>query len=148
MRHPTLEETDAFVAELFSGITDKGGKPYVDHCRRVMTGLPEWCSDDARHAALLHDVVEDIPSAKWEAGLQAYNLRVVELVIQLTRPETLTYMEWIQRIADSGDRELIAIKLSDNRDNSDPARIAQLPPDRQGIVKRYARAREILEAAL
>jgi len=38
--------------------------------------------------------------------------------------------------------------LSDNLDNSDPARILQLPEAERSIVNRYAKAREILEKGL
>ncbi len=56
---PTLDETRAFVAKLFAGNVDKGGKPYAEHCFRVEARLPPSATEDERHAALLHDVIED-----------------------------------------------------------------------------------------
>lgn len=145
---PTIAETKTYVRELFAGVTDKGGKPYHEHCERVMKFLPSSATDDERHAALLHDVIEDTPTTADDLRRMGYSERTVWLVERLTRPVPGIYVDYIRSISASGDEGLIRIKMADNADNSDPARIAVLPPEQRDIVKRYARARRILEAGL
>ena len=144
-----IDSAKELAGRLFRGVVDKGGKPYVDHCLRVEARLPAWVTDDARCAAVLHDVIEDTPITREELLGLGFSERAVWIVDKLSRkPEDGSYMEWIRSIAATGDAELIAIKLSDNLDNSDPARIAALPPEQRDISKRYERARRILEPAL
>jgi (p)ppGpp synthase/HD superfamily hydrolase len=144
----TIEETTDLIKRLFHGVTDKGGKPYADHCIRVMNYLPAHVSDDARHAALLHDVLEDTTLTANHLLHLGYSRRTVDLVKGLTRPVSVTYMEFIEAIVLSRDRELMLIKLADNLDNSNPERIAQLPESERGIANRYQRARQLLNAGL
>jgi (p)ppGpp synthase/HD superfamily hydrolase len=110
----------------------------------VVEGLPAWCSDEARHAAILHDVFEDTRITADDLKRSNYPDRVIFLVQALTRKPGTTYADYIQSIKDSGDRELIAIKLADIADNLDPERVALLPPDHKSLVKRYEKAREAL----
>jgi hypothetical protein len=79
-----------------------------------------------------------------------YSERTVWLVEQLTRPKVNppSYMDYIRKIATSGDRGLIAIKLADNADNLDPVRVARLPKRSADLVDRYKRARHVLRTAL
>jgi guanosine-3',5'-bis(diphosphate) 3'-pyrophosphohydrolase len=141
----TVEATLITVRKIFADKVDKGGKPYADHCLRVMGALPASATDDERMAALLHDVVEDTDLTLSDLLIFGWSERTVRLVEALTRfPGTGTYMDYVKRIAGSGDPGLIAIKLADNADNSDPVRVAALPAGEQGTVKRYARARQVL----
>lgn len=143
-----IHRTERYIAGLFAGVTDKGGHPYVEHCYRVAGRLSDAPDDDVL-AALLHDVVEDTTVSLEDLRAQGYSERTLWLVDKLTRrPEDGTYMDWIRSLAETGDAGLIRIKLADNLDNSDPARIAALPPDQRDIVRRYERARRILEPAL
>jgi (p)ppGpp synthase/HD superfamily hydrolase len=147
---PSFVFTRGFVQALFAGVLDKGGKPYADHCVRVALDIQsQGAPNDVVTAAMLHDVIEDVPGC--DAGRLLYNgfsIRTVSLVEALSRPAGSVYMDWIRQIAASGDEWLIRIKLADNKDNSDPARIEALPPKERGIVDRYRRAREILERGL
>jgi (p)ppGpp synthase/HD superfamily hydrolase len=149
MSGQTVDTTLSFVRRVFADRVDKGGKPYADHCLRVMKALPAGATDDERMAALLHDVVEDTDWTLDQLSEAGWPRMTVAMVGYLTRsPESGTYMDYIHRIAASGDPGLIAIKLADNADNSDPVRIAALPPEERGIVKRYERARRVLLDAL
>lgn len=156
----TIDETLAFIEAAHAGQTDKGGFPYVHHLKRVWLDVradlvkydldPEECLA-IEHSALLHDVLEDTATTAQDLLNRGYTPRTVALVTALSRPEgegRPTYMDWIRSIADSGDLGLILVKLADNKDNSDPVRIAQLPPERQSIAVRYERARKILMTGL
>jgi (p)ppGpp synthase/HD superfamily hydrolase len=124
---PTLDETRAWVRELFDGVTDKGGKPYAEHCFRVEAGLPASADEDTRHAALLHDVLEDTFTGMTDLQARGYSRRAAGLVLASRRARR--DLRGIHREDHQLARsDLIQIKLSDNRDNSDPARIECLPP--------------------
>lgn len=147
--HPTLSETLNLVRGLFANRLDRGGKPYWLHCDDVRLRLGAYASEEARHAALLHDVLEDTDTTPDGLASMGFSARVLDLVERLSRPrDGSTYMDWIANIATSGDEELIRIKLADNQSNSDPARIACLPEADRTILRRYTRARTILEEGL
>lgn len=151
---PTIEETKALVARLFDGVTDKGGKPYVDHLYRVrdrLLTLDPGASLEAQNAALLHDVLEDTEVGVEDLLGRGYSMATVALVDWVTRrpgENRPTYMDWIRGLAANAPVEAIRIKLADNLDNSDPERIAALPEAQRDIAYRYDRARKILTAAL
>jgi (p)ppGpp synthase/HD superfamily hydrolase len=147
MGAPNLDFTRALVRRLFAGVTDKGGKPYAEHCERVERLLGPDATEDERHAALLHDVLEDTSTTADDLRAMGYSARTAYLVLRLTRlAADGTYMDYIRGIAASGDQGLIRIKLADNADNSAPERIACLPPEQRDILRRYERARKILMA--
>lgn len=162
MSSPSIEQTRALAGWAHRAQTDKAGHPYIQHVERVanrvrekLAGLdgiaiPQDEADDIVRAAYLHDIIEDTPfDAAALAGL-GYGPRVVAMVEAVTRRpgDGLTYMDKIRLIAASGDIGAILIKLSDNEDNSDPVRIAALPPEQQGVAQRYERSMRILRAAL
>ena len=148
---PTIDKTIAFIKRAHQGQTTKAGEPYWTHPVAVMELLPDDATEDERHAALLHDVIEDCGVTAGDLRQAGYSERTVHLVLLLSRPPTPqrpSYMDWIRSIAATGDRGLIRIKLADNEHNSKPERVANLPPDERGIVKRYERSMKILRAAL
>ena len=133
----------------FAQSVDKAGQPYWGHCLRVAGHVrAAGASDAAIAAALLHDVVEDGLSTIEDLESAGISTRAISLIGQLTRPKETTYEAYVAAIAASGDRELILIKLADNADNSDPARIALLPPNVAHRADRYAAARAVLIPAL
>lgn len=139
---------------------DKGGQPYFLHIMRVIryakevaAQYPHLYPDDTSVyiVAALHDTIEDC-GMTIEKLSNSYSLfpREVEALTLLSRNLNpgLTYQEWIQKICDSGNLSAIIVKLADNMDNSDPERIAQLPPEEVSIVSRYYKSMEKLSHAL
>jgi (p)ppGpp synthase/HD superfamily hydrolase len=148
---PTISETVAFIQRAHAGQTTKGGDPYWTHPVAVMGLLPADATEDERHAALLHDVIEDCGVTADDLKASGYSERTIALVQGLSRPDGASrpsYMDWIRSIAASGDRGLISIKLADNAHNSQPDRIEKLPPEERDIVKRYERSMRVLRSAL
>ena len=47
----------AITAEAFKNTLDKGGKPYILHCFRVMNNTQG--DEDIKCAAIMHDLIED-----------------------------------------------------------------------------------------
>lgn len=155
-----LEDTFLLAKTLHEGQKDKGGHPYMGHVQRVyertrahLEALPFGMLthdefNDVLRAALLHDTVEDTKMTVEGLIELRYEEGVTRRVDRLSgRPEGMTYHQNIQNMADEGDIGVILIKLSDNEDNADPARIAQLPEDQRSIVNRYNRSMVILTAA-
>ena len=145
----TIEEAVKFVKEAFGSRVDQGGDFYYNHCIRVMENLPSYVSDDVRHAALLHDVMEDLGYTATQLLDAGFSRRTVYLVKQLTHDEFRTYEQYIRELAESGDRDLIEIKLSDNIDNGDWKRLIKTSEKFQKFAReRYIPARIILRNAL
>lgn len=131
-----IAETIARIAH--EGQTDKNGQPYIDHPRAVAAAV----GDESKPAAWLHDVLEDCPWVT-EATLYAAGVEpaTVATVLVLTRDVGESYQDVIERIATSGDRRAITIKLADLAHNRRPS---EPNPNREA---RYVAAeRRLLEA--
>lgn len=148
---PARPEIIALADQLHEGQTDKAGHPYIHHLRRVAERLvARWpdASRDEIEAAWLHDSLEDTEATDASllaAGVSAETLRIVQAV---TRPHGAEYLAWIADIAASRDIPVLRVKLSDNADNSDPARVAELADGAARVASRYAPARRLLEDGL
>lgn len=146
---PTIPETIEYMKKAHEGQMTKGGDPYWTHPLAVMELLPADATEDERHAALLHDVIEDCGVTVADLQAAGYSQRTIDIVTLVTRPSgPMTYLEWIMSIAALGDIGAIRVKLADNRHNAQPDRIAKLPEQERDIVKRYERSMRILQAAL
>jgi (p)ppGpp synthase/HD superfamily hydrolase len=127
---------------------DKAGCPYIEHLERVTQILrARWpdASSDEIAAAWLHDAIEDTgatPASLRAAGVSPETIRIVEAV---TRPPGSVYLEWIAAMAASGDKSVLRVKLADNQDNRDPARVAAFPGAAERVATRYEPARQLLE---
>lgn len=142
------EKTIEFIRRAHSGQVDKGGQPYHLHPIAVAELLTPESDEDEYLAALLHDVLEDTDVTESDLRDLGYSEKTIEIVKLLTRLDGVTYLDWIRQIAASGNQGAIRVKLADNKHNSDPARIAQLPPEQRSIAKRYEHSIRILSDAL
>jgi len=153
-QHPTLEETAALAGTLHAAQADKAGRPYIGHLARVSAHLRRLFPDASfaeRHAAWLHDAIEDTEMTAAGLAELAYDPAVITIVEALTRDgeSGLSYQQWIENIVATGLRGAMRVKLADLADNSDPSRLALLPSERTAsLAKRYDKARATLEAAL
>jgi (p)ppGpp synthase/HD superfamily hydrolase len=140
----TLADTFAFMKEAHYGQLDKSGKPYWQHPLRVMYRLGERATEAERHAALLHDVIEDCPVTYDDLRARGYGAEVIEIVRLVSKDprDGLTYRQWTTAIAESGNVQAMRVKLADLADNMSPARLKALPPEMRGIDRRYRMAWE------
>jgi hypothetical protein len=131
-----LERAIAFAVEKHAGQLDKVGRPYILHPLRVMLAMD---SDDARIAAVLHDVVEDCDDVSIEdiraLGLPAAAVEVVEL---MTHDDDEPYMDYIERLAPHPLAR--QVKLADLRDNMDLHRLLAIGEAEQKRLDRYLSA--------
>jgi Guanosine polyphosphate pyrophosphohydrolases/synthetases len=133
------------------------GPDYFPHLERVRRHFLELAAmlpsgilteedvADGEQASLLHDIIEDGFITADELLAEGFSNRVLEIVLGLTRdPAKMTYHDKMVATAATDDIVLILAKLADNRDNSFPWRIAELPEERRSIIKRYRKARRVL----
>jgi (p)ppGpp synthase/HD superfamily hydrolase len=93
--------------------------------------------------AFLHDVVEDTAATLDDLRALNFPERVVEAVDALTRREGETPDDYYVRVR--ANRDALAVKLMDVRDNADPRRLALLDIDtRKRLQWKYAKALLIL----
>src|SRR5689334_6230581 len=125
--HPDLGSTIDLMRRAHEGQIDKSGRPYYLHPLRVAMRLAH-CSAAERHAALLHDVVEDTPVTLDELRDLGYDEEVLALVDLLTRraPAGESHNEYIERLIQSRNPKALRVKLADVYDNMSPARTRSL----------------------
>lgn len=147
--HPDLGHTIELMRRAHEGQIDKCGRPYYLHPLRVAMRLAAF-SFEERHAALLHDVVEDTPVTMLDLSSEGYGETVLKLVALLTRdaPRGESHREYLQRIVASGNVQALRVKLADVYDNLSPARMRWLPPRDRGLRARLERDAGEIRAAL
>lgn len=144
----SLKETLAFIKnDAHAGVTDKSGAPYWKHPVAVMGNLPANVSDDVRHAALLHDVVEDTHYTAADLQKMGYNGNVIKMVMAVTKDKAdgMTYQERIEALIAGGNVGAMQIKLADNMHNMDPRRSFKI---KDSLMKRYVASSDALKKAL
>lgn len=94
------------------------GEPYINHAIRTADNVKEFSKEPIYQAvALLHDVIEDGPALdvleiKDKFGESVYNALHI-----LTQDPNVSYDEYINRIAISGNEIAIIVKVADALDN-------------------------------
>jgi len=135
------------------GQVDRGGNPYIEHPFRVAQAVRVE-GPEAMAAALLHDVGEDASWALEHCRRLGFPEPVMKLAEQLTKRRDEKgsdegYGRFIERIATSGSRTAIIIKLADIEDNLRLERLGRSPtPEDLARAEKYRRAREVLREAL
>ena len=121
------------------GQRNRFGDPVIDHVERVAGAVPA----DARTTALLHDLLELCPTARWQLRRKGLTRTEQEALELLTHAPGEPYEVYVRRIADApGPAGTLAriVKLADLEDN---LAHASIPPE----APAYAWARERLLAA-
>lgn len=145
----SLEHAICLATKAFEGVKDKGGKPYIFHCMRVMMG----CSDPrAQIAGVLHDVVEDCDDWSYaRLSSEGFGDDIIEAIDAVTKradehgSEDEAYMRFIHR-AMKGSDIAIEVKLADLTDNLDPSRTLPDPVKTERMRRRYTAAKALLLA--
>lgn len=103
-----------------AGQFDRGGKPYILHCLKVMHYLK---SDDEelQCIALGHDIIEDTKTTYQDLRDAGFTARVIDGIRRLTKVPGQTLGEYKAGIFESKDAMMV--KLADLRHNSDIRRL-------------------------
>lgn len=134
-----LAQAIAFASNVFTEVTDKGGKPYILHCLRVMNNVDQN-DEDLMIIAVLHDVPEDFPE-KWPVSFfakQGYSDRVISALSLLTHNKYIPYDDYIKAIAHN--RDATRVKMADLKDNSDITRLKGVGKKDFDRMEKYSRA--------
>lgn len=124
-----------------------GDDPYYTHPIAVAENIQDATVDEYL-AALFHDVIEDTKYD--EAALREMwdNDAAIDMVLLLTKDESLTYKENIQRIIDSGNVGAMKVKLSDNQINISGDKSKMQPERAKKLMDRYTMSIEMLTKAI
>jgi len=122
---------------------DRSGLPYVFHPFHLAEQMEDEVSTTA---ALLHDVVEDTSITFEALAARGVPGEVIEILKLLTHDPAMPYMEYVQKIKDSGDPHAIKIKLCGLAHNSDLTRLNQVTEADMKRLEKYRAARHLLEA--
>lgn len=133
--------------QLHAGQTDKAGRPYIEHLTRVLLRVQMDGGDRFQQiAALLHDAIEDEKTTAEELLASGVPAEAVVLVKALTKRKDQTYEDYLRGL--SGRYRVVAVKMADLDDNSDPERLELLPELlRMRLEAKYAQAWDILQGA-
>lgn len=130
-----LEDAIALAALAHKGQQDKADAPYILHPIRVMLRVS---SDEERMAAILHDVVEDSDHTLESLRAMGYPEVVLEAVECVSRRESETYDEFIERAASNPIAR--RVKIADLEDNLDLSRIKDPQARDHERMERYRKA--------
>lgn len=123
------------------GQTDRSGKPYILHPLRIMFNMT---SEDAKIAAVLHDVVEDTDWTLDQLAEAGFSSTVVSTVDLLTHDDETEYFDYVKRLSVSAIA--IEVKLGDLTDNMNILRLDKLGDKDLERLQRYHRAYAFLES--
>lgn len=129
---PDYERAEIIAEEMFKGVKDKEGKPYIEHLRFVSEAQP---TEEGKIVGLLHDLIEDTNTTLLELQEVGYSDKILYSLVLLTKVKGISYSEYIDKILASGDEIAIRVKEADMRNNMDPERIARLTPEYQEKFK-------------
>jgi guanosine-3',5'-bis(diphosphate) 3'-pyrophosphohydrolase len=141
VNHVFHEHAIQIAASAHAGQVDKAGEPYILHPIRVMLrveGVHE------RMAAVLHDVVEDTDITLNALAQEEFPAPVVEAVAALTKQPGESRME--AAIRASKNSIALAVKLADNAENINLARLPKPTEKDFARMEEYKAVREFLLA--
>lgn len=137
-----LERAIAIAVEAHRGQVDKVGAPYILHPLRVMFAVE---GDDAKIAAVLHDVVEDTRVTLDDLRREGFSEPILAALALLTHGPDDPYETYIEQLKSNPLAR--AVKKKDLEDNMDIRRIdAPREHDFQRCIK-YRKAWDVLRAA-
>lgn len=124
-----------------AGQSDKAGAPYVGHPLRLMAAV---APEEAKIAAVLHDVVEDGPGWSLERlRREGFSDAVLRAVDALTKRPGEDYPEFILRAAADPIAKLV--KRADLVDNMDVSRLPEITARDLQRLEKYSRALAVLD---
>jgi len=121
------------------GQEDKAGEPYIFH--PVMVALQCETAEE-KAVALLHDSVEDNGLSFDDISAAGFSQDIIDSVRLLTHDRNeCGYEEYIERLAESGNKTAINVKIADLTHNSDLNRLGGVKPHK---YDKYVKALERL----
>jgi len=121
---------------------DKSGLPYIFHPYHIAEQMGD---EESVCVALLHDVVEDTHITFNDLVDEGVPETIIEALKLLTHDDSVSYMDYIQKIKDSRNETAIAVKIADLRHNSDVCRLNEVDENVLIRIKKYKSSISLLE---
>jgi len=140
-----------FIQKAHSG-QKYGNSPYWTHPKAVAdTGKKFFGSkfDTKTYiAALLHDVIEDTPYKEAELKKLGFDDDILDAVKLLTKDKSMSYVDNIQRIIQSGNKRAMMVKYADNYVNFTGDKSAWDPEKKAASQAKYKKSIETIGGKL
>jgi (p)ppGpp synthase/HD superfamily hydrolase len=137
-----LNDAIIIAVKAHAGQVDKAGQPYILHPLRVMLAQD---TDEARIAAVLHDVVEDCPDWPMARLIETgFPSNIIDAIDSVTRRADESYEQFIERAG--RNRIGLGVKIADLIDNLDATRLPSIAPRDQERLDRYEAALDRLRS--
>ena len=138
-----LGKAIALASKAFEGYKDKGGKPYIMHCLRVMFSV-QHLGEEVMTIAVLHDVIEDTKYTFKDLKELGFNEEVIKVLRLLTHDkEKVSYDDYIKKLANNTKAR--KIKMADLMDNSNFTRLKGVSKRDFDRMEKYQRSYLYLE---
>lgn len=131
-----LAKAISITARAFENKKDKGGKPYILHCLRVMNDVDQ-SDEELMCIAVMHDLKEDCPEI-WYRVMTQFSERIKRAIDILTHDPSTPYDDYIKGIALNENAR--TVKLADLKDNSNITRLKGLRKKDFDRMEKYHRA--------
>jgi len=139
---PLTKKALCVAFDAHNGQTDKDGLPYIHHPLHLAAQMD---TENEIVVALLHDVVEDTALTFSELESERFPQQVISALKLLTHENGGDYFEYVRSI--KSDPIAVKVKRADLLHNSNPGRLASLPPDTaERLKKKYSEALRVLES--
>lgn len=130
-----LNKAIILVNDLFKNVTDKQGKPYIEHLYYVSNNLENY---EEKIVGMLHDVIEDTYVDEDLLLTFGFPKNIVNSVLLLTRNKEISYDEYIENIIKSNDLIALKVKKADMMHNMNKERLDALEENiRKKLEKKY-----------
>jgi (p)ppGpp synthase/HD superfamily hydrolase len=126
----------SITAKAFEKTLDKGGKPYILHCLRVMNNVQG--DECVKCASVMHDLIEDTDWTFEQLTALGFSDKTIGLLHLLTHQKETSYDDYIKAI--SVNKEATEIKKRDLEDNCNITRIKGLRKKDFDRIEKYHRA--------
>jgi (p)ppGpp synthase/HD superfamily hydrolase len=137
----TLARAIAIASAAHVDQREKAGSPYILHPIRIMLRMN---TETEMMVAILHDVVEDTPWTMEQLRGEGFSGEVVDAVDCVTRRETETYAEFVERARYNPVAR--KVKIADLEDNMDIRRLPEISDKSLQRLKMYHQAWSSLRA--
>ena len=118
-----LSRAIALTADMFVGVYDKSGQPYILHCLHVMNHVPQD-DHELMMVAVMHDLLEYTDVEVLDLVDMGFSTRVIDALKLLNHDPNQPYDKYIEDISRNMDATLV--KIEDLRHNSDITRMKGL----------------------
>lgn len=145
-----LENAKHLARQQFRGRTDLSGVDYFEGHLSSVAGMVSGEKEKA--VANLHDILEDTDYPE-EKLREEFGDEITDAVVLLTHKERMNeeqYLDYIRKLASSGNKLAVTVKRADLTNNSDYTRLGASEPEELSGKnlkrwKKYQKALEILD---